>query len=256
VDPVTLFKEKKMGLLGWRTVFSRRKIMPLQPTLLQDKLDLIDFAFSRFNLHSFADLGGVWRVEGGYTFYTLDKYDVSVATLVDNCFTDTVRKRARKFAQLKVVPGNFGNQRIADEVGNVDAVFLFDVLLHQVAPDWHRILEMYAPQTNCLIIYNPQWIRSKRTLRLLELGEEEYFRNVPHERTEEPYKDLFQKLGEKNPGHDRPWRDVSSIWQWGITDADLRAKVESLGFKLQFMKNCGRFGSLANFENHAFVFSK
>jgi hypothetical protein len=131
-----------MGLLGWRTVFSRRKIMPLQPTLLQDKLDLIDFAFSHFNLHSFADLGGVWRVEGGYTFYTLDKYDVSVATLVDICFTDTVRKRARKFDQLKVVPGNFGNQRIADEVGNVGAVFLFDVLVHQVAPDWHRILEM------------------------------------------------------------------------------------------------------------------
>jgi len=125
-----------------------------------------------------------------------------------------------------------------------------------VAPDWQRILEMYAPQTNCFIIYNPQWIRSKRTLRLLELGEEEYFRNVPHERTEEPYKDLFQKLGEKNPAHDRPWRDVNAIWQWGITNADLRAKVESLGFKLQFMKNCGRFGSLANFENHAFVFSK
>ena len=61
----------------------RRK--PL-PTLLQDKLDLIDFAFSRFGLHSFADLGGVWRVEGGYTFYTLDKYDVSVGNHAGSIF--------------------------------------------------------------------------------------------------------------------------------------------------------------------------
>src|SRR5260370_27989391 len=52
-------------------------------TLIQDKVDLSDFAFSRFNLHSFADLGGVWRVEGGYTFYTLDKYDGSVGAIVD-----------------------------------------------------------------------------------------------------------------------------------------------------------------------------
>ena len=158
-------------------------------------------------------------------------------------------------AQLKVVTGNFGDEMVAREVGDVDAIFLFDVLLHQVAPDWHRILEMYARQTKCFIICNPQWIGSERTVRLLELGEEEYFRNVPHHRTEGIYKNLFQKLEEKHPCHDRPWRDVHHIWQWGIIDADLRAKAESLGFRLQFIKNCGRFGKLANFENHAFVFS-
>ena len=225
-------------------------------TLLQDKLDLIDFAFSRFNLHSFADLGGVWRVEGGYTFYTLEKYDVSVGTIVDTHLTDAIHNRARKFAQLRLIPGDFGDELVTREVGDVDAIFLFDVLLHQVAPDWHRILEMYAGQTKCFIIYNQQWIGSERTVRLLELGEEEYFRNVPHERTEGPYNSLFQKLEEKHPDHDRPWRDVRHIWQWGITDTDLRAKVESLDFRLQFMKNCGRFGKLGNFENHAFVFSK
>ena len=66
------------------------------PTLAKDKLDLIDFAFSRFNLHSFADLGGVWRVEGGYTFYALDKYDVSVAALVDTDPTTVFQNHARK----------------------------------------------------------------------------------------------------------------------------------------------------------------
>jgi hypothetical protein len=104
-------------------------------TLVQDKLDLIDFAFCRFNLRSFADLGGVWRVEGGYTFYTLDKYDGSVGAIVDLNPTDVVDNRAAKFPQLRVIRGNFGDETIAREVGDVDAIFLFDVLLHQVAPD-------------------------------------------------------------------------------------------------------------------------
>jgi hypothetical protein len=239
-------REKKMGLI--RRITRRG--------LLEDKIDLIDFAFSRFDLHSFADLGGVWGVEGGYTFHTLGKFDISAATLVDTHPTEVIKKRARKFAQLRFLHGNFGDEKIARDVGDVDAVFLFDVLLHQVAPDWHRILEMYARQTRNFIIYNQQWIGSERTVRLLELGEREYFKNVPHNPTEIPYNNLFQKLEEKHPDHDRPWRDVHHIWQWGITDADLRAKVESLGFRLQYMKNCGRFGGLANFENYAYVFSR
>jgi hypothetical protein len=227
-----------------------------QRTLPQDKVDLIDFAFSRFDLHSFADLGGVWGVEAGYTFYTLKKHSVSAATLVDTHPTAVVTARARKFAQLRLITGNFGDATIAGQVGNVDAVLLFDVLLHQVAPDWNRILEMYAPLTKCFIIYNQQWIGSEATVRLLELGEEEYFKNVPHDRTEEPYVSLFRKLDEKHPDHDRPWRDVHHIWQWGITDLDLRGTIESLGFRLQFTKNCGPFGNLEHFENHAFVFCK
>src|SRR5207247_7555853 len=101
------------------------------PTLLQDKLDLIDFAFSRFNLHSFADLGGVWRVEGGYTFYTLDKYDGSVGAIVDTILTDVIHSRARKCAQLRVISGYVGDELIGCEVGDVDAMLLFDVRLKQ-----------------------------------------------------------------------------------------------------------------------------
>ena len=226
------------------------------PKLKKDKINLIKFAFSRFDLHSFADLGGVWRVDGGYTFYTLDKNDVSAATLVDTHPTDEFKRRAQEFPQLKVITGNFGDEVIARKVGDKDVIFLFDVLLHQVSPDWHSILEMYAGQTRCFLIYNQQWVGSEQTVRLLELGEEEYFKNVPLGPTEKPYDNLFQKLDEKHPDHDRPWRDVLHIWQWGITDADLIAKIESLGFRLQFFKNCGQCGRLENFENHAFVFTK
>ena len=66
-----------------------------------------------------------------------------------------------------------------DQVGRVDAIFLFDVLLHQVAPDWDTILEMYAKNVRVFGIYNQQWTGADTTVRLLDLGEEEYFRNVP-----------------------------------------------------------------------------
>jgi hypothetical protein len=100
------------------------------------------------------------------------------------------------------------------------------VLLHQVAPDWDTILDMYAKNVRALVIYNQQWTGPGNNVRLLDLGEEEYFRDVHH------------------------------IWQWGITDADLEAKVAGLGFKLLHKKNCGRFGRLPNFENHAFIFAR
>lgn len=95
----------------------------------------------------------------------------------------------------------------------------------------------------------------------MDLGADEYFRNTPREPTDTlqhgtSYQDLFDKLDELHPQHDRLWRDIYNIWQWGITDADLIATVEALGFRMQYYKNCGRFGQLPNFENHAFVFKR
>jgi len=222
--------------------------------VLKEKLDLIEFAFTNQKLESFADLGGVWGVEGGYTFHTLDNHEVSHAALVDTHPTEIVTRRSQQYPALRLVRGNFGSEEIAREVGAVDAVFLFDVLLHQVSPDWNQVLEMYAGRVRCFVIYNQQWIGSNTTVRLLELGETEYFWNVPHKVSDRPYSDLFRKLDQKHPDHDRTWRDVHHIWQWGITDSDLERVIENLGFKLAFKKNYGRFGRLANFENHGFVF--
>lgn len=193
--------------------------------LVRGKINLIDRAFTSCRIESFADLGAVWGVEGAYTFRALDKYPVKEAVLVDGRITPTVAARANSYPQLRVIEGNFGDQEIADKVGNVDALFLFDVLLHQVSPDWDTILDMYAKNVRCLLIYNQQWIGSTTTVRLLDLGEKHYFRNVPHSKLNKAYRDLFQKLDKKHPDHDKPWRDIPDIWQWGITDADLESKL-------------------------------
>jgi hypothetical protein len=236
--------------------------------IVSDKVDLIDQAFSSLNIESFADLGGVWGVDGAYTYHSLDKHRVNDAVLVDANLTPPVVTRATSYPQLRLIEGDFGDQAVVDEVGNVDAIFLFDVLLHQVSPDWDTILEVYAKNVRSLLIYNQQWTGSETTVRLLDLGEKEYFRNVPHSRYQKNYRSLFGKLDQKHPDHDRTWRDYKHIWQWGITDADLESKVAQLGFKLLYKKECGRFGLLPsfankergrfgllpNFENRAFIF--
>jgi hypothetical protein len=220
----------------------------------RDKVDIIDQAFSSFGVQSFADLGAVRAKEGGYTFHALDKYPAEYAVLVDTDITPALVDCAKNYPQLHLINGNFGSRAVVDEVGRIDAIFLFDVLMHQAAPDWDTVLEMYAKNVRVFGIYNQQWTSADTTVRLLDLGEKEYFRNVPVDPKDETYRDLFKKLDQKHPYADTLWRDVHSIWQWGITDEDLESTAARLGFKLVYMKCCGRLGE--HFENKAFIFSR
>jgi hypothetical protein len=224
------------------------------------KKKLIDFACKRLHIRSFADLGGVWGVDGEYTFYAMDTYKIETASLVDFAVTETVVTSEKAYPGLKLITGNFGAEEVAQQIGRVDAVILFDVLLHQVNPDWDQILELYSKRTKCFLIFNPQFIASRSTVRLLDLGEEEYFRNIPHTKDEDTYKAVFEKMYEIHPRpqyqYQRIYRDIPDIWQWGIIDDDLIAKMKSLGFSMRYFRNQGRFNNLLNFENHAFAFCK
>ncbi len=232
-----------------RSIF-RKKAAPLNA----DKLTLIDYAFSHLGARSFADLGGVWGVEGGYAFYALDQYKPERAVMVDGDPSDLFLQKARGYPSLEFIEGNYGDPAIARQVSGVDTIFLFDNLLHQVRPDWDEVLEMYGA-ADTLLVFNQQW-RGEQTVRLIELGEDEYFRNVPHQKDESPYNNLFAKLDTLNADHNRPWRDVFNIWQWGITDDDLLARAKHLGYRLAYYKDCGPFGRLPNCSNRAFVFTR
>ncbi|MFH0794249.1 MAG: hypothetical protein V2A74_09495 [bacterium] len=223
-----------------------------------DKKDLIDFAFQRCRPapRSFADLGGVWGVDGAYTFYTLGRYELDSAYLVDARLNPNVIAQGEKFPQLKLIEGVFGERRIHEQIGRADAVFLFDILLHQANPSWDEILSIYSAKTRIFVVFGQQWIKTEHTVRLFDLGPEEYFKNVPHDQTHPSYVGLFENLDKKLPNWDRPYREKIDVWQWGITDKDLIESMRQLGFTLQYFKNCGPFQTLENFENHAFVFQK
>ena len=214
---------------------------------------MIERAFERCSVRSFADLGGVWAVDGGYTFFALERFDIERAYLVDEDHTAAVRDRARQFGQLELVCANFGAEATAERLGWVDAVILFDVLLHQVAPDWDEILELYAPRTRSFVIVNPQWTGDGDAVRLLDLGREEYLRSVP---PLDLHAELFAKLDETNRRRGRPWRDVHDVWQWGISDAALTAALARLGFALVYFEDLGSWQGLERFRNRAFAFAR
>ena len=219
---------------------------PIQPF----KTSLIDNAFSR-GLSSFADLGGVWAVEAGYTFYTLEHYEISKARLVDTGVTETVRTKAKAFPQLALVNENFGSEAAVDAVGEVDAIFLFDVLLHQVNPNWDEILRMYAPNTKAMLIVNPMFTGVETTTRLLDLGRAEYLAVVP---AVDVHEHALDRLDEIHPKYGRPYRDIHEIWQWGIVERDLDRVMNELGFRCVHHSNGGSWRGLERFDNHAFLY--
>lgn len=224
--------------------------------LLPEKLALIDTARRLTHFESVVDLGGVWGVEGGYLFHALSTKPLTRAVMVDTHPTETFLAKAANYPQLEVLTGNFGDPDIARRVGHADAVILFDVLLHQVRPDWDDVIRTYAELSNTLIIYNQQWTGAGVTQRLLDMGEAEYFRNVPHRQNQDPYRNLFDRLDEKHPDHDRTWRDVHHIWQWGITDDDLIATAEGCGMRPIHRVDLGRAFRLTNFRNRGFIFTR
>jgi hypothetical protein len=216
------------------------------------KLRAIDRAFELTGARSFADLGGVWAVDGGYTFYARDRPGIVQGTLVDDLI-DSLSPAARQRADergVRLLTGNFSDRAVAKQVGTVDAVLLFDVLLHQVAPDWDEILDMYAERTRTFVIVQPQ-ANDDKTVRLIDLGREEYLRRVP---PNEPHDLLFDRLDEPHRG--RTWRDVHDVWQWGIGDSALTSKMEGLGFKLIHREDGGPWMGSAYFDNVAYVFTR
>jgi hypothetical protein len=222
-----------------------------------DKLRLIDHAFTTImpGAGTFADLGGVWNVNAGYTLYTLRNHAIQHGYLVDTNFPDGLQQRLSGYQNLSVIHGDFAQQATISKIGPVDMVFFFDVLLHQANPSWSEILAAYAKSVRCFVIFNQQYIRGTETVRLTDLPLEEYMSIAPHGR-EETYRYAYAHAAEIHPQYKKPWKDIHNIFQWGITDSDLRATMNSLGFTEVHYKNHGRFSNLPAFENHAFIFVK
>jgi hypothetical protein len=215
------------------------------------KLRAIDRACELVGATSVADLGGVWAVDGGYAFHAAARPGVVRVALVDEDFTPTVTARAGRGEVVELVGGNFGDPRIAERVGSVDVVLLFDVLLHQVRPDWDEVLDLYAARAGCLVIVQPTYVGDGPAVRLLDLGADAYRASVPAVPIHE---EALAHLDEPNERRGKPWRDVHDIWQWGITDAALRAKLGELGFAVAHHESPGRWRGLSEFDDSAYVF--
>lgn len=227
-----------------------------QTNLNRDKLDLIDFALRR-NARIFADLGGMWQVNGGYSIHCAD-HGASSVTLVDFNATPEFLAAQKKRDKLIFLQRNFALPETAQEVGEVDCVMLFDVLLHQVKPDWDEVLKAYAPYTQSFLIFNQQFTGAN-TVRLIDQGREWYLRHVPHSPGDtHEYKELFEQPDELHPEYTdgRTYRDMHAVWQWGISDQDLKSKMEEFGFSMIYERDCGLWPGVEEIKNKAFVFER
>jgi hypothetical protein len=222
----------------------------VDPRLRKQKLRAIDIALRRVEASTLADLGAVWAVDAGYSFYALDEHHLERVVICDEQFSGPVIERQRQDPRVELVRGNFGSAEVADRIGAVDMILMFDVLLHQVDPDWDAILALYASRTACMVLSGPWW-NGDETVRLLDLGYEKYLRTVP---LPDFHRSIMDKLDELNPERGRPWRDVHDIWQWGITDADLRATMHALGFELGHYEGAGRWRGSPRFDEGSYVF--
>lgn len=223
----------------------------------KDKLELITYTFRNIkkNASSFADLGAVWKVNAAYTIFTLKNYKIQKAFVVDTNYNTKTDKKLANFDNIIKIQGNFGTDEVIQKIGQVDVIFFFDVLLHQVNPNWNEILLKYSKVSGCFLIFNQQWVNSQKTFRLTDLPLEKYKETVPL-RKDGLFDFIYEHEKEMNEEHNRPWKDIHNIFQWAITDHDLIRTMKDLAFKEVFYKNCGRFSNSKSFENHAFIFVK
>lgn len=222
-----------------------------------DKFRLIRRAFTDVVPHaeSFADLGGVWKVDAAYTIETMKRFRPKRGYLIDTDIAGPLYQRLREIPNLTTMREDFTKEDVISSLGTLDAVFLFDVLLHQANPSWKEVLRRYSSVASCMIIYNQQFTRGAATVRLTDLPYDEYVSLVPVRNTG-IYRYVYDHATEIHPEYNKPWKDIHNIFQWGITDADLRATMENLGYKQVFFKNYGQFSNLEFFENHGFIFVK
>ncbi len=222
-----------------------------------NKLDLISRTFKSIipKAESFVDLGGVWKVNAAYTFFTLRSFPIFKAYLVDFRFNDTVRRGGTEFPNLIQLQGNFCAMDVINQIGHVDVAFFFDVLLHQVNPNWEEVLRLYSAVADCFVIFNQQHVKTDRTFRLTDLTIDEYKATVPAPR-QKLYEFIFSHRNDHNEEFNRKWIDIPDIFQWAISDHDLRIVMKNLGYKEVFFKNYGRFSYSNVFENHGFIFVK
>lgn len=222
---------------------------PAPPVLQPPKLRAIDFAVDRVAARSVADLGGVWAVEAGYTRYALDRPGVERAVLVDTGISETVRGLAAADSRLRLVDGEFGAPESVDAVGDVDVVLLFDVLLHQVSPDWDEVLRRYAARSRCIVVVEPTSTRDS-VVRLWDLGELGYRAETPADGALPEW----SRLDEVDPRYERPHRDVHEYWQWALPDSARRQVMQDCGWRCVYWADHGQWRDVPSSRTVATVY--
>lgn len=223
-----------------------------------NKTRLIERAFEISPFRSFADLGGCWGVNGGYAFHARkvigDQFERGC--IVDQHITPLTQERAVAAPGVELITGMLGSAESRAAVGKVDALIMYDIVLHQVAPDWNEFVLNWLGSANVLIIYNQNWLKDRNTVRFVDQGFE-WFRDNVFFTDEKNLKRWFEQHHELDVAQQKLKRDAHNYWQWGITPNDMIDLLYTHGFDLAFMKDYGPFSPRKPWiVNHGMVFAR
>lgn len=215
------------------------KASEIQPR--PEKLELLETAHELAEFRSFADLGACWGVDGAYTFHAaaLCGNELDRAVIVDGNLTPMTRERAQEHPGVELVEARLGSQQALDAVGQVDALIMYDILLHQVKPDWDRFLLNWLPHTSALIVFNQNWLKTPRTIRFVDRGVDWYYRNVYVWEDDWNTRDRLESWFDRHHERDKDGRlerDNHWYWQFGIRPLELIDLLAKSGFELVYMK--------------------
>lgn len=216
----------------------------LDRSIIPHKGKLIEIAHALRPIKSFADLGGCWGVNGGYAFHAAEiaGYGLDRGYVVDQHITPMTRQRAEALPKINLVKAMLGSAEAREAVGKVDALIMYDILLHQVSPDWDQFITSWLPHTEMLIIYNQNWLKSDKTIRFIENGLDWFKDNVVYV-DEKSLENWFVEHDKFDENQKKLRRDVHNFWQWGITPNDMINLMVKNGFDLLFMKRFGTFSA-------------
>ena len=206
-----------------------------------EKLELLETARELTDFRSFADLGACWGVDGAYAFHAaaLCGKELDRAVIVDGHLTALTRERAKEHPRVDLVEALLGSQQALEAVDQVDALVMFDILLHQVDPDWDRFLLNWLPSTNVLIVFNQNWLKTPRTIRFVDRGVDWCYENVyvweDEWNTRARLESWFERHHERDE-NGRLERDNHWYWQFGIRPLELINLLAKNGFELVYMK--------------------
>lgn len=220
------------------------------------KADLVTAAIERYHLKSLIDVGACWGVNGGYTFHALSSGNIERAVIVDGDITALTHDRAAGDARVELLEGDIGDPDFIERLPRCDAAIMFDVLLHQVSPDWDVFLSLYGRKVNYFIIWNQDWIGSDRSVRYVDQGLHWYLNNVGDSDAARVTA-WFERHNETCPWLGRAWRDVHYFWQWGIASAELISTMRKYGLALDHFEGHGVWSErYPNIQKDAYLFRR
>jgi len=231
----------------------------LDRPVVAHKAALIKKAYKHRPFRSFADLGACWGVNAGYAIYArkLCGSDFDRAFIVDQIITSISRDRVSKWDNFFPVQAILGSAEARTKVGPVDALIIFDILLHQANPDWRQFLKDWLAQTKqTVIVYNQNWFKDATSVRFFERGPEWYLKNVVYVVGEPKVREWFANPYRFIPEEGVNAKDSFHFWQWGITPADLIDEFQKNGFDLVSVDTFNAWGGHPWIINQGLIFGR